>query len=111
MMNDHDASMVIVTGVVVWVWVESVLALVGLVVALVVVLSLLDVWVAVLRVLPEQAEYYDEDYDERHHSDNDEPQQGTAVSCCHGGRPSVKVGGSEAECLDEQEEGEYGLDH
>ena len=43
MMNDHDASMVIVTGVVVWVWIEAVLALVSLVVALVVVLSLLDV--------------------------------------------------------------------
>ena len=93
------------------IWVEAELVLVGLVVTMVVVLPFLDVWVTVLWVLPEQTEYYDKNYDEGHHSNDDEPDEGAPISCSHGGGASVEVSDSKGECLGEEEEGEECLDH
>ena len=76
-------SMGVITGVVVGVSVESVVVGSSLVVALVVVLSLLNVGVSVLGVLSEETVNDDEDDDESYNSNDYEPEQGAAIGCFH----------------------------
>ena len=112
---DTEIISVVVAGVVVGVGVVVVVfeVGVGLVVAgvLVVLLSFLHVGVPVLRVLSEEAADDDGDYDEGHHSDHDEPDEGAAVGRPHGGGAGVEVGDLQGEGLQGQEHSEDDFVH